>query len=326
MLAFTSLVLVSCAETSTEPEMAQAANPALAVASNTWITRANLPNIEREGLATAVVPNASGQSILYAIGGRSISTRGSLGKVQAYNATTNTWSDRASLPIAAYWTNGAGVIGGKIYISGGETRDKFFRNELHMYNPTTDTWTRKRDMPGVTWGGITGVINNQLYVLTCVDEDLCWQHSHLVLYRYNPATDQWAQLSVTPVGLGFPMGGVIGGKLYATGGPSGGLLVYDPATNGWTSKASLPGRRWNGAGVALAGKLYILGGFEQDGDDFRLVRKTSVYDPATNTWSNKAVMPTHRRHFSASRVVVDGQARIDAVGGVRPGNNLQYTP
>jgi hypothetical protein len=66
------------------------------------------------------VPNASGQSVLYAIGGRSISTRGSLGKVQAYNATTDTWSYKASMPIAAYWTNEAGVIRKDLHLRRGD--------------------------------------------------------------------------------------------------------------------------------------------------------------------------------------------------------------
>lgn len=86
------------------------------------------------------MPNASGQSILYAIGGRAIGG-GSLGKVQAYNVATNKWTDKALLPVAAYLTNGAGVIGGKVYISGGVTRDKFFRHELHVYDPATHACT-----------------------------------------------------------------------------------------------------------------------------------------------------------------------------------------
>jgi hypothetical protein len=52
----------------------------------------------------------------------------------------------------------------------------------------------------------------------------------------------------------------------------------------------------------------------------------SVYDPATDTWAGRASMPTVRPEFGASRVVLDGQARIEVVGGSRPGNNIQYIP
>jgi N-acetylneuraminic acid mutarotase len=335
--ALACLTLAACGETTTEPPPAAEPAPssaAPAVASNSWITRADMPT-ERWGLTSAVVRNAAGHSILYAIGGSSASfpqpsgpTTGALTKVQAYDATTNDWFIRAPLPLPLYKSNGTGVIDGKIYISGGRmSGDKNYVQALFVYDPTTNTWTRKRDMPTESWGGMTAVIDNQLYVLTCVSEEDCWEFSTPLLYRYDPATDQWTFLSVAPVGLGFPMGGVIGGKLYATGGVNGNLLVYDPATNGWTSKAPLPGGRFRGAGVALGGKLYIIGGYQRNADGTRrLVRKTSVYDPATNTWTNKALMPSARFDFTAGRVVVGGQPRIELVGGARPGNNVQYVP
>ena len=332
-LAFTYLVLASCRDTSTEPEMAQVANPAPAVASNTWITRANMPSTERIGLTAAVVPNASGRSILYAIGGRSISTGGSLGKVQAYNVAANTWSAKASLPIAAFWTNGAGVVNGRIYISGGVTRDKFFRRESFMYNPATNRWTRKRDMPDDTWGGVTAVLGGKLYVLTCNDEDDCYTELEpLSLYRYDPATDRWTFLSFSLPVLGRPMAGFIGGKLYAAGdagvrGEGNAFQVYDPATNQWTRKTPPPQPRWSGAGVSLGGKLYVIGGLKRDPDGtIRRVRSMSAYTPATDTWSTRAALPSQRPELAASRVVVNGQPRIEVVGGARPGNNLQYIP
>jgi N-acetylneuraminic acid mutarotase len=342
-LALSLLVLASCNEDATGPETAGDAlpSPELAVASNTWITRANMPNIERWGLTSAVVPNAAGQSIFYAIGGSSAGfsqpngpTTGALTKVQAYNVATNEWIVRASLPLALYKTNGAGVINGKIYVSGGRmTGDKNYQRALLVYNPATNSWTRKRDMPSVTWGGATGVINNKLYVLTCeVEEDCYIDNPWLSLFRYDPATDQWAFLGFSPPQTGPPMAGVIGGKLYFTGeggpGEEGSrLTVYDPATNSWASRSRMPRPRWDGAGVAVAGKLYILGGFQRDPDGTeKLVRTTSVYDPATNTWTTKAPMPTARFDFAASRVLINGQPRIEAVGGERPGNNLQYIP
>lgn len=76
------------------------------------------------------------------------------------------------------------------------------------------------------------MIVNQLDVLTCASEEDCDEFSRLLLYRYDPATDLWTFLSVTEVPLGSPMGGVIGGKLYATGDPSGSLVAYDPVTTG----------------------------------------------------------------------------------------------
>jgi N-acetylneuraminic acid mutarotase len=318
------------ADSPTEPTLATHPSASL---SNSWVTRANLPNVERWGLTSAVVPNASGQSIFYAIGGSSTpslgsaTTTGTTAKVHAYNVATNTWTLRRMMPLDLYKTNGTGVIDGKIYVSGGRTAgEKIYRRALLVYDPVTNIWTRKRDMPIATWGGITGVIGNQLYVLTCEEQEDCGEHVRLGLYRYDPTTNQWSYLSTTEIALGRPMGGVMGGKLYATGGPAGALVAYDPVTNQWTTKAPMPRPRRNGAGVALGGRLYILGGFERVEDSLRLVRKTSVYDPTTDRWTDLARMPTARYDFAASRVVVNGRPRIEAVGGLRPGNNVQYVP
>jgi N-acetylneuraminic acid mutarotase len=333
-LALSLLFLSSCSETTTEPEATAVPTetPQFAVGSNSWVTRADMPSTTRDRLATAVVTNR-GQSTLYAIGGAT-SSGGSLGRVQAYNVATNTWKWRAELPIAVYNTNGAAEINGKIYISGGVTRDKFFRRELYMFDPATNKWTRKRDMPEVTWGGLTAVLNGQLYVLTCELEDDCYiDFAPLSLYRYDPATDQWTLLGNSPPQTRRPMGGFMGRKLYFTGDNSprsgeGGLFTaYDPATNTWTRKTPMPAPRFNGAGVTLGGKLYVIGGLQRNPDgSISQVRTTSVYNPNTDTWSNVKPMPDLRSGFSASLVFLDRKPRIEVVGGPRPGNNLQYVP
>lgn len=92
-LALGALVLAACGEDiTTEPSPATDANPTapeLAPASNSWITRANMPS-SRTDLATATVTNGAGQSIVYAIGGLN-PNRVPIAKVTAYNAATNSW-------------------------------------------------------------------------------------------------------------------------------------------------------------------------------------------------------------------------------------------
>lgn len=331
-----AVVLLAACGSEPEPSAPDVPVPenAAAAATNLWVKRADLPSIERFGHAAAVITNTAGQSVLYVIGGAqrgnqpSGPTDEATHKVHAYNAATNTWAFRAPLPIDLYRSNGAGVIGGKIYVSGGrQSGDKRYVQALFVYDPAANTWTRKADMPTETWGGMTAVLNDRLYVLTCVFEEDCGFGSLQVLYRYDPATDVWTELSSTPVGIGFPVGGFIGGKLYATGGPNGALLAYDPVANQWATKKAMPDPRSSPAGVALGAKLYVVGGLVVDATGNRTaVRKTSVYNPATDSWTNGALMPTARSDFAAGRVVVNGKARVEAVGGARPGNNVQYVP
>ena len=87
------LALASCGsdETTAPTKTPTVARPELAVAHNTWLTRSDMWNTERTAFATATVPNAAGQSVVYVIGGRGASNVG-LTSVMAYNVATNTWT------------------------------------------------------------------------------------------------------------------------------------------------------------------------------------------------------------------------------------------
>jgi N-acetylneuraminic acid mutarotase len=329
-VAVIAMGFAACSNDTTAPEEPiSAALPetavAAAAAASSWTARADMPSTERWGLATVTVTNAAGQSVVYAIGGAT-STRASLGKVMAYNVATNSWSYKASLPIPLYWTNGAGVIGGKIYISGGLSGHKGYRDVLFMYDPARNRWTQKRAMPNTSFRGVTTVLNDKLYVVTGCDQEDCDQFEPRAFYRYDPVTDMWATLPPAPHTHNWGMGGAIGGKFYVTS--FGNLDVYDPVTNLWTTKAPMPSQRWLGGGAVLGSKLYVIGGYRRnpDGSTTAGVRNVSVYDPNTDAWTTGAQLPTARASIPAVKVKLNGQARIELIGGSRPGNNLQYIP
>jgi N-acetylneuraminic acid mutarotase len=353
-LALSSLALAGCVDEPTQPSGAVEARPTvpeLAVASNTWITRANMP-ANRTQLATATITNAAGQSVVYAIGGLN-PNRVPVTTVTAYNVATNTWTFRHTLPVPLAASNGAGVINGKIYVSGGHSDylGVYPRNELYMYDPATNTWTRKRDIPTVLsvpgepnsdqvagGDGVMGVINGKLYVVSgCFEAQDPWGYFETcnpLFFRYNPATDQWTRL---PSPFAKPthapaIGGVIAGKFYvmANSGDTYNayFTVYDPVTNRWTPRTSLGLARRGAASAVLDGKLYVMGGTRLNAatDAFDTVRLSSVYDPVTNLWSSRASMPSARTDIAAAKVFLNGQPRIELVGGIAPGNNIQYIP
>jgi N-acetylneuraminic acid mutarotase len=331
LLTLGALGLAACGERATEPNTAvdQPNGPQLAVASNTWITRANMPRVQT-GPTVAVLGNGSGKSVVYAIAGSNT------GIVQAYDVSTNTWSSKADYPDEVWLTNGAGVIGGKIYVSGGVIGDEYESRSLYRYNPTTNVWTRKHDLPAPSYYGITGVIGERLYVLTglCVWVSVCPDGKGF--WRYDPATDNWTSLPTPPSGHAGGAGAVIAGKFYVVGGgpvddPAGKELdIFDPATNRWTTLPGLTGIRHNAASAALGGKLYVIGGRGYDPTSSQpdvLLFSVKVYDPGTKQWTTAQHLP-HETGWglrAAGKVMVNGQARIELVGGPRP-NNLQYIP
>jgi N-acetylneuraminic acid mutarotase len=334
-LALMCLASASCGERVTEPEKAAtpgAPTPAFAIASNTWLTRTDMPSTDRLLFATAVVPNATGQSILYAIGG--LSAGGTVSRVQAYNVATNTWTWKAPLPAPLYWTNGAGVIGGKIYVTGG--LHGLPSKALYRYDPATNTWTRKHDLPITSFGGITGIIDDKLYVTTtCSVMESCEYgaaspytgHPDRWLFRYDPLTDAWTELAIPPRIYLSGVGGMIGKKFYIGVGESNVVDIYDPVTNTWTEKRANGSVPFDAAGATLGAKLYAMGGLRRDAQGtYQEIRTSSVYDPGTNSWATIAPLPTARSRMGAGRVLLNGRARIEVVGGRRPGNNLAYVP
>ena len=326
VVALGVLTLAACGDdTPTQPTTAdQLPNSTqLAVASNTWLTRRDMP-LDLVSQAAAVVPNANGQSILYAIAGSKADAFPSVpvGEVRSYNVATNTWDySRRDMPAARYRMNGAGVINGKIYVSGGfgSNRAKPPSPNLFVYDPAKNTWTQKRDMPEGGGDGVTGVIEDKLYVVT-FSPGLADGVANF--FRYDPTKDSWTKLP-SPTNY-YSLGGggaVLYGKLYLIAHP---VLVYDPATNQWTSKGPLPGDL-TGASVALNARLYLFGADTKTGVP---VPGIFIYHPLTDSWTRLPLLTTLRspEELTASRVFLNGQPRVEVVGGSRPGNNRQYIP
>ena len=337
LLAALGLAALGCSEDTQAPSSPDAApagpalTPAVAATANSWLTQADMWGTERIGAAVAVVPNAAGQSVLFAIGGRT-ATGSTLSRVMAYNAATNSWALRAPLPLPLKQTNGAGVIGGKIYVAGGRVSadDKSYSPRLFVYDPAADTWAVKRAMPTNGLNGLTVVIDDRLYVVTsCQDGDECAAPFKWLL-RYDPNGDTWTELATPTADLHYlhrAVGGTINRKIYVGAAGSSALAVYDPVTGTWTTKATAVTLLYDAASAVLGAKLYMIGGGRPNPDGTATqVRTTKVYDPGTNTWTTRAPLPASRSGASAARVIVGGRARLELVGGSRPGNNLQYVP
>lgn len=330
-LGFTlGLLLLACSETTTAPEhsspSASEAEPA--ALRDTWVTVANLPGTLYGGAAAAVTPTPTG-SVVYVMGGSG--DFGPTARVRAYDVARNSWSVKAAMPKARDQANGAAVIRGKIYVSGGRSFVSDGANSryvahasLFVYDPATNAWTAKAPMPIATEGGVTEVIRNELYVLTgCGPEtglDCDGPQIPVVFYRYNPLSDHWTTLPNPPITFKSPKAAVVDGKFYVFGGGDRRQIsVYDPATNQWTIRGPIPfkhaPRYQSQRAVTLGDRIYLIGGLERRLDNTFLPLRTSVYDPVRDAWVSKAPMPIAQHIMAAARVFVDGRARIAVLSG-----------
>jgi hypothetical protein len=325
VLALGSLALGGCAEdrTPTQPESgAEPASPgslAAALAPNTWTLKAAPPNgWNVNQLSAGVVPDASGQSIVYTLGGRG-DDGGCGGGIASYKIGTNTWTGKGP-GVEMFNSNGVGRIGSTLYISGGET---YCGGSWHVdgsfwaYDPATNTLTRKPTPPKLTADGVTGVIDGKLYVLPglCSSDyypnpSYCDHEPFRRLFRYNPATNLWATKQSAPHYHTNGAGGVINGKFYVAGG--GGVAAldrYNPATDTWTTLAPLPAGG-PARGAVLQGKLYVV----VETGTYPTVRRAYAYDPATNKWTSKAA--PRWDHPEIVPISWGGKPFLLAVGGI----------
>ena len=123
---------------------------------------------------------------------------------------------------------------------------------------------------------------------------------------------------------------VVDGKIYAIGGENEAddkfgeisiavVEMYDPKTDTSQPKADMPTPRAGLATSVVDGKIYAIGGQKKEklqrpiGFAYRLTELPTVemYDPVTDTWTQKADIPTPRAGLATS--VVDG--KIYAIGG-----------
>ena len=140
-----------------------------------------------------------------------------------------------------------------------------------------------------------------------------------------PDRGDWRTAAPAPTKRTEVAAATLNGKIYVVGGfeqPGLGNLLnlaitssvqeYDPSTDRWTTKAPMPvGLHHVGMGVT-GGRLYVIGGYTQSGlTVWHPVATVYAYDPATDSWAERAAMPTARGALS----VTVHEGKLYAIGG-----------
>jgi len=181
-------------------------------------------------------------------------------------------------------------------------------------NARADTWTQKTDMPTARLAPKAEVVNGRIYIIGGV-----WANLQKV-EEYDPVIDTWAVKADIPTKRTLFATGVVNGKIYVIGGATSlfasaraTVEEYDPVTDTWTRKADMPTPRTRSSAGVVDGKIYVFGGGTGGGSSYPTVSTVEAYDPATDTWTRQADMPTARELLTTS--VVGG--KVYAIGGQR---------
>ncbi len=133
--------------------------------------------------------------------------------------------------------------------------------------------------------------------------------------------DSWTSGAVMPTAVFGPATGAIGTKVYVVGGGTSSAVVninqiYNTLTNKWTTGAAMPTARFVPASAVVNGILYVIGGCDSGcTTGVGAMSVVEAYNPATNTWTTKAPLPTATDSVTA--VVEKGI--IYVIGGYVPG-------
>jgi N-acetylneuraminic acid mutarotase len=216
---------------------------------------------------------------IYVAGGKD-AAGGITNTLFAYRTTTNTWSNKARMPVPG-GCGGSGVIGGRLYVFSGCKRLSTGANDaaglLHRYDPVTNGWTTLRSAPVVHVQPAVGAIGGKLYVaggnngaagaLTRLDV-------------YDPATNTWTSKAAMPTARVAMGAAVVGGRLYVMGGRTGATYLdaveaYNPVTNSWSTRTPMINRRAGLAAAAINQLIYTMGGR----NDARLLTLNERFTP-----------------------------------------------
>jgi N-acetylneuraminic acid mutarotase/glucose/arabinose dehydrogenase len=229
------------------------------------------------------------------------------------------WTAKASMP-APVLDAGGTAVNGKMYMVAGKNASTHL-SSMYIYDPVADSWTTGPSLPGPgVENPAATALNGKLYVFGGSTGPFSGAVTNAAVY--DPTTNRWSSLPPMSTPRAGATAQTISGKIYVAGGmdASGASLataeVFNPSTNSWSSVASMSTRRDNLASANIGGKMYVFGGRTRNADGTVVddtLASVEMYDPATNTWTGRASMPTGRR----TMVVGLLNGKVQVIGGER---------
>jgi N-acetylneuraminic acid mutarotase len=182
-----------------------------------------------------------------------------------------------------------------------------------------NTWSSRAPMPTGRSGLVVAAVNGVIYAIG--GQDAAFKPLAKV-EAFLPGAGTlvaWASKAPLPARRSGPDGAaVINGKIYVAGGNNDqsqatrSLFVYDVAGNYWTTKAAMPMASYGGAAAAIDGKLYVIATPPGEDQFFTAPTRLFRYDPATNTWTQRA-SPPHHHHGGIARAI---NGKLYVAGGL----------
>jgi len=273
------------------------------------------------------------------------------GANEMYNPAIDEWSPLAPMPTPRTHF-GVAACQGKVYVFGGQTSETgintpytYFQFEIltganEAYDPSTGRWENKAPMPTPRDHLQANELNGKIYLIGGLRQKPVQipppENLSNMTEVYDPTTDTWTTMAPIPNAVYDYCSAAVDKKIYIisglnfNGSLSDLVQVFNPQTNSWSLGKPIPIPMYLAAAGATTGimapkRIYVIGGCPYAIGGAEKSNLTQVYDPATDTWSKGADMPTKR--YGLGLAVVDDT--IYAIGGASTSltnANEQYTP
>jgi len=207
-----------------------------------------------------------------------------------FNSVSETWTQVADLPATERCEAFSFTINGIGYVGGGQALTAILK-DFWAYDPVLNSWSQKADFPDYRTNAVAFTLGDSGYVATGVSPDASRE-----LWAYDPSINSWSRKADLPgpsrsdaVGFGIDGKGYVG-----TGVDSSDIFLddfyeYDPVSNSGSVKSPFGGGMiFNASAFAVshAGYVILADGF---------LPQTWMYTPITDTWAQKAALPTTSR-------------------------------
>ncbi|NAS13037.1 malectin domain-containing carbohydrate-binding protein [Poritiphilus flavus] len=220
------------------------------------------------------------------------------------------WNDLANISYPHIEGQSANV-NGRLYLAGGYDGNIEIFNSTEIYDIDTDTWSIGTPMLLPVTHGAMVAVNDEFWIIG----GFVGNNPGPVTDRvqiYHTATDSWSEGPALPEKRGSGAATFLNGKIHFFGG-----LLEDRITDsedhyvldindlaaGWQSAAPLPNPRNHLSAATIDGLVYAIGGQFGHDNGVDYVSLLHAYDPATDSWSQKADLLYDRSHFEMATAV-----------------------
>jgi N-acetylneuraminic acid mutarotase len=199
------------------------------------------------------------------------------------------WASAAMFPIPIM-DEAVVTFGSNIYSFGGISEGKGVPN---AYRFDGTMWTPIAPYPSACGVESASAVTDGTFIYIMNGNTFCPLTYSTDVYRYNPSTDTYTQLSSTSVGTWNQTAVYLNGKIYKMGGKNAAgyqtaLEIYDTVTDTWSFGVPLPEPTGFASSFTLNGLIYIAGGVVASGVATNAI---FAYDPVAQTWISLSGLP-----------------------------------